>query len=307
MTAAPDVLATAPASPARGTPRLAAGTVALLAALGVHVTWLIFVATATGQRIDQRAFDVAHLGKTRAWALAGPILDGIVVSAVVGILVAFAVCLVRRRQILTIRVAVFAIGATATTQILKYAVYDRPHFGDGSSTNSLPSGHTTAAATMAACLLIVVPRRWRPTVAGLGCVWASAAGVSTMIGGWHRPSDIVAALLVVTAWGAAVSLIGRHRAPDALDGGSQGAGTRAGVGSRIVVWAMIAGTVVGAAVAVVALVAVSRESGRPSHSADLTAYAGGIAGVVAMAALSFTVLLALSQASARSSVAASSR
>ena len=65
-----------------------------------------------------------------------------------------------------------------------------------------PSGHTTAAASVSAALLLVVPPRARPWAAVLGAGYTTATGISTLIGQWHRPSDVVAAVLVVLAWTA---------------------------------------------------------------------------------------------------------
>src|SRR6185503_6696111 len=98
---------------------------------------------------------------------------------------------------------VLMVGANLTTQVLKNAVFVRPDLGvEASYGNTLPSGHTTAAASVAAALLLVVPPRVRPWAAVLGAGYTTATGVSTLIGQWHRPSDVVAAVLVVLAWTA---------------------------------------------------------------------------------------------------------
>ena len=55
---------------------------------------------------------------------------------------------------------------------------------------------------MSAALLLVVPPRVRPWAAVLGAGYTTATGVSTLIGQWHRPSDVVAGVLVVLAWTA---------------------------------------------------------------------------------------------------------
>lgn len=71
---------------------------------------------------------------------------------------------------------------------------------DANYGNSLPSGHTTVAASVAAAALIVAPRSARPVVALIGGLYAATMGVATMSLGWHRPSDAVAAFAVVAAW-----------------------------------------------------------------------------------------------------------
>ena len=66
--------------------------------------------------------------------------------------------------------------------------------------NSLPSGHTTMAASAAAAVFLMVSPRWRPLAGFLGGSFAVATGVSTLINQWHRPADVVAAFLVVGAF-----------------------------------------------------------------------------------------------------------
>ncbi|MFD0576478.1 phosphatase PAP2 family protein [Dactylosporangium darangshiense] len=72
--------------------------------------------------------------------------------------------------------------------------------------NSLPSGHTTIAASVAVALVMVVPAKARGAAALIGAVFAALAGVATLSAGWHRPSDAVAALLIVGTWAAVAGL-----------------------------------------------------------------------------------------------------
>src|SRR5690606_9371935 len=77
-------------------------------------------------------------------------------------------------------------------------------------------GHTTAAASVAAAAVLVVPPRARPWVMAFGAAYAGATGISTLIGQWHRPSDVVAAMFVVLAWSGiavAISALGTRSAP----------------------------------------------------------------------------------------------
>src|SRR5690606_21973389 len=105
---------------------------------------------------------------------------------------------------------VLIVGANATTQMLKHVI-DRPDFGvDGAFTgagNSLPSGHATVAASVAVALVLVLPSRLRGAAAVVGAGYAALVGVATLSASWHRPSDAVAAYLVVGAWTAVVSLV----------------------------------------------------------------------------------------------------
>src|SRR5207245_1071112 len=94
------------------------------------------------------------------------------------------------------------VGANLTTQLLK-SVLVRPVLGidpeRAAAGNSLPSGHTTIAASVAVAVLLVVPAAVRGVSAVVGAVLTAAAGVATLSAGWHRSSDAVAALLVVGA------------------------------------------------------------------------------------------------------------
>ena len=107
------------------------------------------------------------------------------------------------------------IGANLTTQVLKHVRLrpTRARRATASYGNTLPSGHTTAAASVSAALLLVVPPRVRPWAAVLGAGYTTATGISTLIGQWHRPSDVVAAVLVVLAWTAIDVRAGRRSRP----------------------------------------------------------------------------------------------
>lgn len=103
----------------------------------------------------------------------------------------------RQRLALAVGAATLISGATVTTQILKYEVFERlPHAG----ANTLPSGHTTVAVSVSMAAMIVVPTGWRVFVAPVAAGLSAAGGITTIIGSWHRPGDVVAALAVCTAW-----------------------------------------------------------------------------------------------------------
>jgi membrane-associated phospholipid phosphatase len=288
----------APRPGPRTAPRVVAAVIAVLAALGVHLTWQLFVATARGQRVDDLAFDGAEHGQGTLWVLAEPLLDVVSNTFVLaGIGVAVLLALVRRRWVLAVQVAALIVGANVTTQVLKHWVYDRPELLDGwVGPNALPSGHTTVAASIAAGLLLAAPRGWRPLVAVAGSAWAAATGLSTLVGQWHRPSEVVAALLVVLAWGAAVCAL---TPASSLDRPRSPGDRMATPGSKVVAGLLLLGGAAAAAVAAVAVGDLATGSGRLPLDGDVTAYAGGVCGVVAVTALVFALLLLLRQASAR--------
>jgi membrane-associated phospholipid phosphatase len=127
----------------------------------------------------------------------------------------------RRREVLA-ALGVVA-GANLTTQLLKatleHARYKAFEHGiELPWPNSFPSGHTTAAASIAVALLLVVPAAHRLAAALLGVVLTAVVGLAVVILGWHYPSDVLGGLLVVGAWGfAALAWLrlraGRDRAP----------------------------------------------------------------------------------------------
>jgi membrane-associated phospholipid phosphatase len=279
----------------RLTPRIAATVVAVLALWAVWATWDTFVASPLGQRADQLALEGAARGQNTLWELAEPVL-GVVSNSFIGLGLAAAVilALARGRWWLAVQVAILVGGANLTTQVLKHAVLDRPALLDvpRADINTLPSGHTTVAASIAVGLLIAVPRRWRPVVAVAGAAYTAATGVSTLIGQWHRPSDVAAAILVVLAWGAAVCALSSPSSLDAPQDGPQ-PGT-SGAAALLLLGA--AGT---GALAVGALGTVRGDGWGLPLGGDLTAYMGGMLGVVAVTLGAFALLLLVRQSTAR--------
>ena len=175
-------------------------TLASMAALAA--TYYIFVRTTTGQFIDESALVEAVETHGTAGKAATKLLDSLpalslLISAVV---VLFVTVLKRRWTAAGIAVAA-CVGANVATQVLKAIVPDRPYRGiETLELNSLPSGHTTLAASAAAAVFLVVSPRWRPLAGFLGGSVAVATGVSTLINQWHRPADVVAAFLVVAVF-----------------------------------------------------------------------------------------------------------
>lgn len=286
--------------------------VALLSAAGVWLSWRVFVRSADGQRVDHASLVGAQIGQNRLWDVAEPVLDvvsvGFIAAAVIGCV---GIALVRRRWGLALAAAMVLGGANLTTRVLKTMVLDRPDLGYGPLSNTLPSGHTTAAASVAAAVVLVVPPRVRPWAAVLGAGYAGATGVSTLVGQWHRPSDVVAGLLVVLAWAALACTVpalaatdpaGDRRPPTAgvpiarISGGDRAAGT-----TRAATLLLLAVAAASGAAAVVALRR-TWTAADPEETTRglLTSYGGGALGVVAVAALTFAVLLVLRGAVTRS-------
>jgi membrane-associated phospholipid phosphatase len=97
-----------------------------------------------------------------------------------------------------------AIGANLTTQVLKLVLAHPRGVGSGIEglpwSTAFPSGHTTAAASVGACLILVAPARHRLAASIAGVGFALVVGSATVLADWHYPSDVLGGLLVVSSW-----------------------------------------------------------------------------------------------------------
>jgi len=211
---------TAPAShpaaapmPTRGAGHIAVPLlVAVLAAAGVAASYRVFVGTSTGQAVDTGALNGADVSHTEIVEVLSRSLDGTTLASLVLVcLAAVAIGVIRRRVDLAIAAALVVLGANLTTQLLKTQL-DRPNLDGFPAPNSFPSGHTTAAASVAFALVLALPHAVRGMVALIGAGYVTVIAVATVWAEWHRPSDTVAGLLVVLAWGAlVVTVLRAHR------------------------------------------------------------------------------------------------
>jgi hypothetical protein len=194
--------------------------VGLVAAAGVVATYRVFVLSSLGQTIDTQALRNAEVGHERAVEVMDRALNGTSLAGLVLVCVAAGlVGMVRRRLDLAVAAAVIVAGANLTTRLLKNAL-PRPELDGFPAPNSFPSGHTTAAASVAFALILVLPHAIRSLVALIGAGYVSVIAVATVWAEWHRPSDTIAALLIVLGWGALVALVlrvSRVRRPGKLE------------------------------------------------------------------------------------------
>lgn len=160
------------------------------------------VGTASGQRLDQLILSgaKAHEGPLSQYAELA--VQSVSVPVVAVLLALAAVLVVVRRQLrLLIPLTVLVLGANLTTQVVKHLLVTREALGPGIdiTPNSFPSGHTTLAAT-AMIALVLAAGRARVVLAPVGALWTLAAGLGTLVVGWHRPSDVIGAVAVAAAW-----------------------------------------------------------------------------------------------------------
>ncbi|MET4058780.1 hypothetical protein ABIB35_000305 [Arthrobacter sp. UYP6] len=189
---------------------------ALLCAAAVAVTYWAFVRTTTGQLADESAWREAEVAMPGTKV---PVLEFLDNLPLLSVFIAGAVVLVmtiRRRRLApaVIALATFA-AANISSQLLKRLFFDRPDRGVITlDFNSLPSGHTTLAASAAAVVFLLASPRWRPAVAAAGGSYAVLAGAATFINLWHRPADVVASFLVVGTWTLIGGLVMLRTTPD---------------------------------------------------------------------------------------------
>lgn len=256
--------------------------------LAVHRT---FVGSVHGQRLDTVALTGNVIGRRHIEGLVETVLDAVsAVALLTAIVVIGFIAVARGRLALAMLATVLIVGANATTQALKRFI-ERPDFGvDGAFTgagNSLPSGHATVAASVAVALVLVLPARVRGLAAVVGAAYAALVGVATLSAGWHRPSDAVAAYLVVGAWAAVVGLV-----LVVLDRGT-GDVPRAHRYTPLLLAVVAVGLLAVAAVCLgTTLQVVSTPLEWLSRDRLLVAYAGGAAGIAGSAALMMAVVLA---------------
>jgi hypothetical protein len=173
---------------------------ALFGVLGLAATAYVALRTSRGLRLDGEAMDAVSSPELALFRLHEGLGWVSVGSVALSLLACVTLALVRRRLDLALGAVVLIGGANVSTQLLKYELFSRPDLSMGP--NSLPSGHTTVALSIALAAVIVAPPAWRSTVAFGVSATATLVGVATVLGRWHRPSDVLAAKFVCVVWAA---------------------------------------------------------------------------------------------------------
>jgi membrane-associated phospholipid phosphatase len=277
-----------PAPPRTGWQVAAPALVAVAAAVCAAAIYLVFVRTTLGQLVDEAAMQGAVVSHPRLIAVLNRTLDGTsLVSLALVSLVAAAIGLARRRVDLAVGAGALVLGANLTTQALK--VHQARPSLEAPGPNSLPSGHTTAAISVAFALVLVLPYAMRAAVALAGAAYVTVIAVATVWAAWHRPSDTVAALLVVLSWGALVVTVVRARR--SLTRRRPQTGRSA---SRLATQPLtLAGAITGA-VGTIGLGAVALSETRfPGLVSDLAAFIAASAGIAGVAAGTFLIWVRL--------------
>ena len=174
----------------------------LFLGLSLYGAFVFFIYTATGQQVDEQAYtEYAHQFKSYR----GPTLTALdslpTIVGVIAVLGLVAVLIWKHRFLPSLIGVLAAAAAVTSTYLLKHYLIVKPDLGvQEALSNSAPSGHTTFAAAAGTALFLAAPRFLRPTVALCAAVATCLTGASTIINGWHRPADVVTAILVTAIW-----------------------------------------------------------------------------------------------------------
>jgi membrane-associated phospholipid phosphatase len=119
-----------------------------------------------------------------------------------------ALALVRGRPRVAATIVALVAATSISGQVLK-ALLAHPRFPPifdyPIGPDALPSGHATAAMSLALAGVLAAPRRARPFAALLGALLALGVGAAVVSLGWHFPSDVIAGYLLATAWALALT------------------------------------------------------------------------------------------------------
>lgn len=190
------------------------------------LVYVFSVQTATGRRLADAALRGAISVRPLLSGTVQTILDVVSVASLLGAVAVVAViALIRLARLEGLMAIGILVGSNLSTWLLKNVLLARPDLGlreiAPATLNSLPSGHTTAVFSSVAALIFVAPRRWRDVTATVGVGYATLTGLATMLAGWHRAADSVAAFLVVGAWtcvaAATIRIVAPHPPPGADD------------------------------------------------------------------------------------------
>ncbi|MBV9804370.1 MAG: phosphatase PAP2 family protein [Solirubrobacterales bacterium] len=272
---------------ARTVLRAAAGCVALMA-----LVWFAAFHVGFAQHADQSGYiqfgDLQGHGSIAwiAWHLVSLFEPDPYVYLV---LVPLVLALIRGRPRVVLAVAAIALGANASTELLKHLLATpragSEFFGGVSpmAQASWPSGHSTAAMSLALASVLAVPARLRPAAAALGATLAIAVGYSVVAAGLHYPSDVLGGFLMAATWTlmTVAALMAAERRWPSPRASSAPVSTRAALGAP--------GAVLAAAGTLGLVLAVSRPH-------DVVAYASAHQAFVLEAAAIAALSLAVSTA-----------
>jgi membrane-associated phospholipid phosphatase len=182
--------------------RLIAGAVCFAVALVAVLVAAYFVGPAG--RADATALhglSTVALDHRWIWRIGDVLVhtvDLVVMIPALALIVGAGVAWGRRRQ--AVGAVALVVGASFLTLLIKvaaahprfYPILEPHQLGS----RSFPSGHATAAMSLALAAVLVVPSRWRPLTAAVAGIFALAVSLALVMQEWHFPSDVVGGCLV---------------------------------------------------------------------------------------------------------------
>lgn len=195
--------------------------------LALLATWVVFVLTRPGQLAGGLVMGATLSSPDWLGTAAARVMEVLVPAPVAAcaagcLLVGMVVAAVRRRWSVLPGVVVLLCAPIAVTEVLVHLL-PRPAYGVYPSSNSMPSGHATVAASLVLAWALVLPR-WRWLRVAETAVLAGAAG-AVVVSRAHVLPDVVAALCVC---GLVEALLGRAVRPDGAGLGQPGQPGQAG-------------------------------------------------------------------------------
>jgi hypothetical protein len=186
--------------------------------LGLAATAFVALRTSAGLRLDETVLDAVSstaLSEYLAHVQMRSLSHWLIALLLLALALLALLALVRLRFDLLLGAVIVVAGANPTTHFLQHDLFTRPDLSSG--VNGLPSQHMTVALSVALAAVIVAPPAWRSLVAIGVSAAATLVGVALVLGRWHRPSDVLAAVFVCLVWAAvgllAAGLVRRRRPP----------------------------------------------------------------------------------------------
>ena len=198
---------------------------ALVCAAAAVLTWAVAFRTGLGHAADARVLSgLAAYQQTRVEPLAqlvavicNPVPYAALAATVTG------AALLRAGARGAAVVAAILVIPNAITQVLKGELAEDRSGVVAAQIHveaaAWPSGHATAAMSLAIALVLITPGAWR-YVAGLaGGAFVLAMAFSVVLLGWHFPSDALGGIAIAGAGGClGAALLSRRAATTALPG-----------------------------------------------------------------------------------------
>lgn len=183
------------------------GTAACLGLTALILVALVWLAdrsqhTRLGQEIDQAGMDIVSGNAAATRRLVGILGNVSLGSIAVAVTLLVVVAVIRDRWAAAAAAGALVLGANLTTQAIKL-VSERTDHGY-LTVVSFPSGHATVVVSLVLAALLVSPGRTRTTISMFGSAAITVTAAAMLVASWHRPADIIGAILVALGWGTVV-------------------------------------------------------------------------------------------------------